>query len=212
VLDRRCILRGNRIRIAMAEQRKAKRTNHRRHELVMTSNRGFTSSGEALISCNADFQSTKEEHESSREKLQLLNDQLARVNRQLQKALQRERTIGSDLKNILNSSDIATLIADEALNIRFFTPHAAPLFMDATDAGRPLADLAIRFTDINLIADARAVLESCTPIKRETKSASGAWYLAPYQTRQGGRTVAASATTSCQPAPAEGNVDCHIAR
>src|SRR5215475_11725812 len=170
----------------MAEKRKAKRISQRRqrHELVMTSNRGFTSSGERLISRNEEFQSTEEEDESSRVKLQSLNDQLARVNRQLQKALHRERTIGDDLKNILNSSDIATLIVDEALNIRFFTPHAAPLFMDAADAGRPLADLAIRFTDINLIADARAVLESCTPVKRETKSASGAWYLctiSPYR-------------------------------
>src|SRR5262249_48194730 len=116
---------------------------------------------------------------------QSLNGQLTRVNRQLQKALDRERTFGNDLGNILNSSDIATLIIDKALNIRFFTPHAAPLFgVIATDAGRPLAELAIRFTDIDLIADAHAVLESRSPIKRETKSASGTWYLctiSPYR-------------------------------
>src|SRR5215475_336518 len=173
--------------MGMAEKRKAKQTcpRRQRYPIVLASDREFTSSSEGPVPCNDEFQSKNEEHESSRGELQSLNDELIKVNRQLQKALDRERTSGNDLKNILNSSDIATLIIDKALNIRFFTPHAAPLFgVIATDAGRPLAELAIRFTDIDLIADAHAVLESRSPIKRETKSASGTWYLctiSPYR-------------------------------
>jgi two-component system CheB/CheR fusion protein len=65
----------------------------------------------------------------------------------------------------MNSSDIATLFLDKDLNIRFFTPAAAPLFnLIPSDIGRPLADLAHRFTGIDLLADARAVLAKSTPI------------------------------------------------
>jgi len=71
------------------------------------------------------------------------------------------------------------------LKIRLFTPAAAPFFtFIATDLGRPLADFTIRFTGLNLIADARAVLTDHTPVQRETQSASGGWYLcgiSPYR-------------------------------
>jgi two-component system CheB/CheR fusion protein len=44
----------------------------------------------------------------------------------------------------LNSSDVATLFLDNALNIRFFTPAAKSLFgVTGVDIGRPLTDLAL---------------------------------------------------------------------
>jgi two-component system CheB/CheR fusion protein len=77
------------------------------------------------------------------------------------------------------------LLLDRDLKIRLFTPAAAPLFnLIATDLGRPLADFAIRFIDIDLIAVTRAVLTDHTPIQREVQSASGSWYLcgiSPYR-------------------------------
>ena len=91
-------------------------------------------------------------------------------------------------KNILNSSDVATLFLDRDLNIRYFTPAAAPLFnLISTDVGRPLTHLAVRFEGIDLPADARMVLASLTPIRRDVKSVSGTWYLCsvtPYRTDQ----------------------------
>jgi hypothetical protein len=53
-----------------------------------------------------------------------------------------------------------------------------------TDIGRPLSDLATRFTDADLIVDARATLASLVPVRREVKSVSGDWYLStisPYR-------------------------------
>ncbi|TPQ31025.1 histidine kinase, partial [Bradyrhizobium guangdongense] len=155
---------------------------------LQASNQELTSLNEEAVSLNEEFQSTNEELESSREELQSLNEELTTVNNQLQESLDRERKTGDDLKNILNSSDIATLFLDRNLNIRHFTPAAAPLFsLIATDVGRPLADLAIRFTDVDLLADARAVLANLTLLRRDVQSASGTWYLcsiSPYRTQE----------------------------
>ena len=163
-----------------------------RRELELTirdlqaSNQELTSLNEEAISMNEEFQSTNEELESSREELQSMNEELTTVNSELQESLDRERKSGDDLKNILNSSDVATLFLDRNLNVRFFTPAAAPLFnLIATDIGRPLADLAVRFEGVDLQADARTVLSSLTPLRRDVKSVLGSWYLcsvSPYRT------------------------------
>jgi two-component system CheB/CheR fusion protein len=174
--------------MGMAEKRKTKRTNLRQHDqIVLSLKHEFRSPGKKTVASNGELRLAREKPDPSGQHSLTVNEELTRVNLQLKNALDRERTNSDDLKNILKSSDIATLIVDSSLNVRFFTPHAAPLFgVAAADAGRPLTDLAIRFTDIDLISDARAVLESSTPIKRETKSASGSWYLctiSPYRTR-----------------------------
>jgi two-component system, chemotaxis family, CheB/CheR fusion protein len=165
-----------------------------RRELELTirdlqaSNQELTSLNEEAISMNEEFQSTNEELESSREELQSMNEELTTVNSELQESLDRERKGGDDLKNILNSADVATLFLDNDLHVRFFTPAAAPLFnLIATDIGRPLADLAVRFEGVDLQADARTVLSSLTPLRRDVKIASGSWYLcsiSPYRTEQ----------------------------
>ncbi len=151
-----------------------------------SSNQELTALNEEAVSMNEEFQSTNEELETSREELQSLNEELTTANSQLQESLERERNAGNDLENILNSSVIATVFLDKNLTIRFFTPAAAPLFnLIATDVGRPLADLSIRFTGVDLLADARRVLETRTPIKREITSKPGTWFvcgISPYQT------------------------------
>ena len=151
-----------------------------------SSNQELTALNEEAVSMNEEFQSTNEELETSREELQSLNEELTTANSQLQESLERERNTGNDLKNILNSSVIATVFLDRDLNIRFFTPAASPLFnLIATDVGRPLADLSIRFTGVDLLSDAGSVLETRTPIKREITSKPGTWFvcgISPYQT------------------------------
>ncbi len=151
------------------------------------SNQELTELNEEALSLNEEFQSTNEELETSKEELQSLNEELTTANNQLQDSFERQRNTSNDLKNILNSSQVATLFVDRDLRVRFFTPAAAPLFnLIATDIGRPLSDLAVRFTDIDIVANARTVLDNLTPIQREIKSGSGTWYLcglSPYRTQ-----------------------------
>ncbi len=96
---------------------------------------------------------------ASKAKLQVLNEKLTALNSQLHETVEQQRATYNDLQNILISTDVATLLLDCELNIRFFTPAAKSLFdLVASDVGRPLADLTRRFEDEHLLPDARAVL------------------------------------------------------
>ena len=142
------------------------------------SNEDLRAVNEEAQSINEEFQSTNEELETSKEELQALNEELTALNGQLQETLEHQRATAADLQNILNSSDIATVFLDEALNIRFFTPTAKALFgVTSVDIGRPLADLAQRFHDDALMPDAGAVLSKLAPIRREIESEDGNWYI-----------------------------------
>lgn len=61
---------------------------------------------------NAQYQSTNKELLRSKEELQSLNQELTALNNQLQETLDRQRTLGDDLQNILYSTDVATLFLD----------------------------------------------------------------------------------------------------
>jgi two-component system CheB/CheR fusion protein len=88
------------------------------HELN-ASNQELTALNEEAVSLNEEFQSTNEELETSKEELQSLNEELTSANSQLQESLEQQRNTSTDLKNILDSSQIATLLLDRDLKIRF---------------------------------------------------------------------------------------------
>jgi two-component system, chemotaxis family, CheB/CheR fusion protein len=145
---------------------------------------------EEAMSVNEEFQSTNEELETSKEELQSLNEELTALNSQLQETVEQQRATASDLQNILNSTDVSTLFLDADLSIRFFTPAAKSLFnVIASDVGRPLADLTRRFEDDDLLPDARAVLASQAPVRREVRAADGGWFMRgvlPYRSDERG--------------------------
>ena len=145
---------------------------------------------EEAMSVNEEFQSTNEELETSKEELQSLNEELTALNSQLHETVEQQRATSNDLQNILNSTDVATLFLDGDLNIRFFTPAAKSLFnVIASDVGRPLADLTRRFEDDDLLPDARAVLASHAPVRREVKADDGSWFMRgmlPYRSDDSG--------------------------
>ena len=140
------------------------------------------------LSVNEEFQSTNEELLASKEELQSLNEELTALNGQLQETLERQRTTSNDLQNVLYSTDVATVFLDAELNIRFFTPATRSLFrVIPGDIGRPLSDLNSLAADSMLQDDARAVLESGTPVEREIEAGSGAWFvrrILPYRTQE----------------------------
>ncbi len=142
------------------------------------SNEDLRAVNEEALSINEEFQSTNEELETSKEELQSLNEELTALNAQLQETLEQQRATAADLQNILNSSDVATVFLDVGLNIRFFTPAAKSLFgIIGADLGRPLIDLAQRFHDDALVTDARAVVATAEPLRREIESHDGNWYI-----------------------------------
>jgi two-component system CheB/CheR fusion protein len=145
---------------------------------------------EEALSANEEYQSSNEELLTSKEELQSMNEELTALNSQLQESLERQRTTGSDLQNILYSTDVATIFLDLDLSIRFFTPATKLLFnIIPTDIGRPLADLNSLAADSNLLLDAYTVLQTLSPLEREIQARDGLWYvrrILPYRAQDNG--------------------------
>jgi two-component system CheB/CheR fusion protein len=136
-------------------------------------------------------QAKRDEPITSREDLLSSNERLTALNSQLRETLERQRTTANDLQKVLYCTDVATILLDSDLNIRFFTPATKLLFnVISSDIGRPLADLKFLAPDVALLSDAMKVLQALEPIEREIEARSGAWYarrILPY--RNEGRAV-----------------------
>ncbi len=137
-------------------------------EELETSNEELKSSNEEMVSMNEELQSTNEELESSKEELQSINEELETVNVELRHKLQELSHANSDLQNLFDSTDIATIFLGNDLNIKNFTPAARKIFnLIESDKGRPLIDLASRFPLDGLKDQAAKVIRTLVPVERE---------------------------------------------
>lgn len=135
---------------------------------------------------NEEMRATGEELETSREELQSMNEELTTVNHELKNKVDQLSHANSDLQNLMDATQIATIFLDRDLRIMRYTPAAVGLFhLIPGDLGRPLTDMATQLDYPQLGDDARSVLERLVPVEREVGQASGNWYLArlvPYRT------------------------------
>ncbi|MGH9639575.1 MAG: CheR family methyltransferase, partial [Bryobacteraceae bacterium] len=143
-------------------------------------------SNEELKSANEEYQSTNEELETSKEELQSSNEELETVNIELNRKVAEFDKANSDLQNLLESTQIATVFLDANLRIKSFTPAATGMFrLIGADAGRPITDLAARFNDANLEQEIKEVLRTLAPCRRQLTADSGLHYqmrILPYRT------------------------------
>ena len=156
------------------------------------------SSNEELVSVNEELQSTNEELEASKEELQSLNEELHTVNAELSHKVDALDQSNSDLHNLFESTQIATVFLDRGLLIRTFTPPLSELFnILPSDKGRPLTDFTSRLAYSGLETDVAQTLETGRPREQKVESADGrTHYLArmrPY-TGLGGDTEGVIAT------------------
>ncbi|MBV9064178.1 MAG: PAS domain-containing protein, partial [Methylobacteriaceae bacterium] len=109
-----------------------------------------------------------EELETSREELQSVNEELTTVNSELAHRVHDLTRASSDLKNFLESTQIATVFLDNDLRVMNFTPAVTELFhLVETDIGRPIAHIKSRIAFEGLQEDVRRVLRTLTKIERE---------------------------------------------
>ncbi|MDB5898652.1 MAG: signal transduction histidine kinase with CheB and CheR [Ramlibacter sp.] len=143
-------------------------------------------SNEELQAMNEEMRAATEELETSREELQSINEELTTVNHELKNKVEQLGHSNSDMQNLMDATQIATIFLDRDLRITRYTPAAVSLFnLIASDLGRPLTDMATQLDYPELGPDAQRVLERLVPIEREVGQASGSWYLArlmPYRT------------------------------
>ena len=98
---------------------------------------------EELQSTNEELQSANEELTTSKEEGQSMNEELQTINGELQSKLDDLALAQSDMQNLLNSTDIATLFLDSQLNVRRYTEKIARVIhLREGDIGRPLSELA----------------------------------------------------------------------
>ena len=143
-------------------------------------------SNEELQSINEELRSTSEELETGKEELQSYNEELSTVNQELKVKIDELTQANNDTRNLMNSTDTATVFLDRSDRVKRFTPRARDLFkLLPSDIGRPLLDLSHRLRYDELLADVNRVLETLQSVEREIESDDGRWYIAkvlPYRT------------------------------
>jgi two-component system, chemotaxis family, CheB/CheR fusion protein len=118
--------------------------------------------------------------------MQSLNEELQTVNAELQAKVDDFSRVSNDMKNLLNSTEIATLFLDKDLKIRRFTNQATKIFkLIKSDIGRPFTDLVSDLIYLDLSADAHDVLKTLSFIKKQIPTKDGRWFsirIMPYRT------------------------------
>ena len=133
---------------------------------------------EELQSANEQLQVYSEELQTLNEELRASNDELRSVNAELGDKVGELARANSDLKNLFDSTRIATLFLDEDLRVLRFTPSLRDLFRLAdSDVGRPITDVAHRLRYAGLAEDVRRVLADGGTMERQVAAAGGEWYI-----------------------------------
>jgi len=144
------------------------------------------SANEELQSSNEELQSTNEELTSSKEEMQSLNEELQTVNAELQTKIDDFLRVDNDMKNLLDSTDIATLFIDKDLNIRRFTNQATKIFkFIKSDIGRPFTDQVSDLLYPEMADDAIEVLRTLVFKEKQIPGKDGQWFsirIMPYRT------------------------------
>jgi chemotaxis methyl-accepting protein methylase/PAS domain-containing protein len=155
-------------------------------EEMQSSQEELKSANEELQSANEELQSANEELTTSKEEMQSLNEELQTVNAELQIKLDDLSTANNDMKNLLNSTDIATVFLDNAMRVRRFTDQSTRLFkLIPGDIGRPLSDIVTDLAYPGLLNDAHEVLRTLTFAETEITTNDGRWFqvkIMPYRT------------------------------
>ena len=135
-----------------------------------TSNEEMKSANEEYQSVNEELQSSNEELETAKEEMQSVNEELQTINAEMTSKNELLTQLNSDLRNLLDSTQIATVFLDSALHIKYFTPPMTDLFhLRAGDRDRPITDLAARMHYEDLRQDVADVLRNLNVVEKEVR-------------------------------------------
>ena len=146
----------------------------------------FKSSNEELQSCNEELQSTNEELTTTKEEVQSSNEELKTINFELQVKLDDLALVTSDMNDLMNSTNIATLFLDNSLLVKHFTNQMTVVSrLISSDVGRPITDIASDLIYPELAEDVREVQRTLINVEKQVMSRDGSWFNArilPYHT------------------------------
>lgn len=147
----------------------------------------LTSANEELHSVNEELQSANEELETSREEVQAMNEEMHTVNAHLAAKVDELDRANNDVRNLFESTRVATIFLDRNLVVRSFTPAVTGIYnLIPSDRGRKLTDIACFVDGQNLKADVPHVLETLTPLEKRVVQQDGSVHylkrVMPYRT------------------------------
>ncbi len=159
---------------------------HALRQAMHASEEELQAANEELQSTNEELQSANEELTTSKEEGQSMNEELQTINAELQTKLDDLALAQSDMQNLLNSTDIATLFLDKDLNVRRFTDKITRIIhLREGDIGRPLSDLANTLNYPQLHDDAKETLRTLAFSEKQISTTDGHWFtvrIMPYRT------------------------------
>lgn len=145
------------------------------------------STKERLQTTTEELESANEELKSGNEELSSMNEELQSANEELNARVEELSRANSDIANLLESTQIATVFLDRNLNVKSFTPAAKDVFrLVESDTGRPIGHVRARFQADTVQDDADRVMRTLATLERQIESTdSGARYvmrMMPYRT------------------------------
>jgi len=157
-------------------------------EQMQTAQEELKSINEEFQSANEELQSSNEELMTSKEEMQSMNEELQTLNHELQEKVAELSRAGNDMKNLLDSTAIATLFLDESLRVRRFTPKATQIIkLIPGDAGRPVTDIVTDLIYPEMVEDAKAVLGTLVFREVDVQTTDARWFKVrtmPYRTQE----------------------------
>ena len=176
-----------RVEAALQELQHAREDARSTREEMQTSQEELKSTNEELQSTNEELQSTNEELTTSKEEMQSMNEELQTINNELRlKVVEVSRT-SNDMRNLLDSTEIAILFLDETLHVRRFTPSTTKLFkLIPGDAGRSITDIVCDLNYPSLVSDALEVLRTLVFKETDVPATDARWFrvrIMPYRTQ-----------------------------
>ena len=155
-------------------------------EEMQTAQEELKSTNEELQSTNEELQSTNEELTTSKEEMQSLNEELQTVNIELQSKVSDYIRANDDMKNLLNSTEVATLFLDRELNVRRYTDQVTKIIkLRNTDIGRPFTDLVSYLQYPEIGSHVVQVIKTLVSVETAIPTADGRWFnvrIMPYRT------------------------------
>ena len=115
-----------------------------------------------------------------------MNEELQTVNQELESKIDDLANSNNDMRNLLNSTEVAPLFLDTELLVRrFTTPTAKIIKLIPSDTGRPITDIATNLDYPALTTDAKEVLRTLAFKETQAPSRDGRWFtvrIMPYRT------------------------------
>lgn len=142
------------------ELQKARESLQSTVEELETTNEELQASNEELLASNEELQSTNEE-------LHSVNEELYSVNAEHELKIDELNQLSSNLRNLIQSTDTATIFVDKEFRIRLFTPRTSEIFnLLQQDLGRDLRHFKTKWPDPYLFEDISGVLGTGTFVER----------------------------------------------